>query len=317
MALIARSSTSATAFIVLLLTRQSHSTSLSSQSLLIDAFADFISTRSHLVLLTGAGVSTASGIPDYRSPTGSYSRGHKPIQHRDFVQNEASRRRYWARSMLGWRLFADSQPTLAHRAFAKLEAQGLLQFTITQNVDRLHQRAGSVQVLDLHGRNDRVKCLSCAYAFSRRIMQSQLDLLNPEVAAKYRGVLPGERLRADGDAEIDPADMNIQVPCCPRCGGVLKPEVVYFGDSVPADAVATANQHIEACDGLLVAGSSLEVFSAYRLVARASTRCVPIVIVNKGETRAERSGVPLHLKLEDDCDRVMESVLLKAGLGTV
>jgi NAD-dependent SIR2 family protein deacetylase len=185
----------------------------------------------------------------------------------------------------------------------------MLRYVITQNVDRLHSKAGSKNVLDLHGRNDRVRCLSCAYSCGRRLVQQQLDLLNPRLAAKFGAATAGERLRADGDAEIDGDDERIEVPCCPRCGGVLKPEVVYFGDSVPLEAVRVANEQAGACDGLLVAGSSLEVFSAYRLVTQAVARGVPLAIINRGPTRAERSGLQLALKLDAAVDDVMEQVL--------
>jgi NAD-dependent SIR2 family protein deacetylase len=165
----------------------------------------------------------------------------------DFVNKEAARKRYWARSMLGYKIFADSHPSYSHRSFSKLEDEHILKFTITQNVDRLHSKAGARNVLDLHGRNDRVKCLSCAYSFDRRMMQKQLDLLNPRVSAKYLGLAMGDRLRADGDAEVlDAEDLNIVVPCCPRCGGTLKPEVVFFGDSVPSENVIAANAQVQA-----------------------------------------------------------------------
>lgn len=180
-----------------------------------DRLAEFIASRKHLVLLTGAGISTSSGIPDYRSPDGSYSRGHKPMSHQDFVTSEKARSRYWSRSMLGWRTFSESQPTPAHRVFAQLEARDRLAFTITQNVDRLHQRAGAKNVLDLHGRNDRVRCLSCGYACSRRGIQLQLDQLNPLLAERFRLAPPSERLRADGDADVDfSGPLQVSVSLC-------------------------------------------------------------------------------------------------------
>lgn len=229
--------------------------------------------------------------------------------HQDFVQKFSSRQRYWARSMLGWKTFADSKPTTAHYAFAKLEMHGLLKYIITQNVDRLHSKAGAVNVLDLHGRNDTVRCLSCRLSFRRHLMQQQLDLLNPRLAEKFRGAQPKDRLRADGDAEIEGDNLSIEIPCCPSCGGVMKPDVVFFGDSVPRDAVAIANEQLSLCDGLLVAGTSLEVFSAFRLVSMAAAKDTPIVIVNQGPTRADRLNMNIALRVEAPVDDIMQAVV--------
>ena len=229
--------------------------------------------------------------------------------HQDFVMKPSSRKRYWVRSMLGWRIFADSAPTAAHYALALLETHGLLKFLITQNVDRLHSKAGTSNVLDLHGRNDLVKCLSCGLCLKRRLMQYQLELLNPQVAETFKGALANDRMRADGDAEIESEDIDFVIPCCPRCGGMLKPDVVFFGDSVPLEKVATAKEHLLMCDGLLVAGTSLEVFSAFRLVSTAAAAGVPIIMINQGPTRADRVKLNFAVRVDAPVDDVMEAVL--------
>lgn len=231
------------------------------------------------------------------------------MMHQDFVNKLSSRKRYWARSMLGWKLFADSAPTAAHYAFASLEMHGLLKYTITQNVDRLHSKAGAVSVLDLHGRNDMVKCLSCGLSYRRHLMQQQLDLLNPQIAEMFKGAQPDDRIRADGDAEIDSDQVDIVIPCCPSCGGILKPDVVFFGDSIPPEKVAAANEQLSMCDGLLVAGTSLEVFSAFRLVSKAAAAGVPIIMINQGTTRADRMEITFKVRMDAPVDDVMDAVL--------
>ena len=232
-----------------------------------------------IAILTGAGCSTESGIPDYRGPS---ARPRSPIQHRDFVEHEATRRRYWARSALGWPRMASARPNAAHRAIAELESRGVLSGLITQNVDRLHHKAGSRDVLELHGALADVRCLDCGALESRDALQTRIDELNPSFSDAKVAVAP------DGDAEL-PAELvaDFRVPACGACGGVLKPDVVFFGGSVPRERVAAAFAKLDAADALLVVGSSLAVFSGYRFVLRAAEMKMPIAIVNRGETRGD------------------------------
>lgn len=232
-----------------------------------------------VAVLTGAGCSTESGIPDYRGPS---ARPRNPIQHRDFVEHEATRRRYWARSALGWPRMASARPNAAHRAIAELESRGVLSGLITQNVDRLHHKAGSRDVLELHGALADVRCLDCGALESRDALQTRIDELNPSFSDAKVAVAP------DGDAEL-PAELvdDFRVPACGACGGVLKPDVVFFGGSVPRERVAAAFAKLDAADALLVVGSSLAVFSGYRFVLRAAEMKMPIAIVNRGETRGD------------------------------
>lgn len=228
-------------------------------------------------VLTGAGISTESGIPDYRGPTAP-PRRRPPIQHRDFLEQPGTRARYWARSMLGWPRFRDFAPNAAHLALAKWSsATGL----ITQNVDRLHQKAGHGELVELHGALAEVRCLSCPTRIDRDELQKTLETGNPSALAwSYT-------LFADGDADLpDEVVQDFVVPPC-ACGGVLKPDVVFFGDSVPRPRVETAFALLDAADALLVVGSSLTVFSGYRFVLRAKEQRQPIAVLNLGPTRAD------------------------------
>jgi len=270
----------------------------------IERLVDFFRDSSYLVAITGAGTSTNSGIPDYRGPEGSYKKGHKPMAHQEFISEEFSRQRYWARSMAGWNRFSLAKPNDAHFSLATLESHGKLKATVTQNVDRLHQHAGARNVIDLHGRIDRVKCLNCGQSTSRRVIQQALLSLNPHFHTIFQQMQQNQhRMRADGDMELDQKDYaNLVVPKCQKCSGVLKPDVVFFGDNVPLDRVNQIASHIDKCDSLLVVGSSLEVYSAYRFVDRANKRNVPIAIINYGETRAERMKLPMiKFKSEANC----------------
>ena len=247
---------------------------------------DHVANSQRLLVVTGAGISTASGIPDYRSPNGSYSRGHKPIQHAEFVNSEKMRRRYWTRSFVGWRYFSRAEPNVAHLALAELEARGRVYSLVTQNVDGLHSAAGHQDVLDLHGRIDAVECLSCGHEMPRADWQRELASANAKWVDSIPEILPGE-LRADGDSEIAESD-DFVVPHCPKCGhGTIKPSVVFFGGSVPPSSVQAAADAVNAADALLVVGSSLQVFSAFRIARTASQRGIPIAILNNGPTRAD------------------------------
>jgi len=232
-----------------------------------------------IAVLTGAGCSTESGIPDYRGPG---ARPRNPIQHRDFMQHDATRRRYWARSAIGWPRMQSARPNAAHEAIAALEARGHLTGLITQNVDRLHHRAGSRRVIELHGALADVRCMECGALESRDDVQRRIGELNAGFAERDVPTAP------DGDAELAAGDVaSFRVPACLACGGVLKPDVVFFGGSVPRERVLAAFAMLDAADALLVVGSSLAVFSGYRFALRAAEMRIPIAIVNRGETRAD------------------------------
>lgn len=283
----------------------------------------FISSKKNLYAITGAGVSTGSGIPDYRSEKGSYNMGHKPMKHQEFISTETDyhRKRYWSRSMLGYRAFQRAQPNPTHYGLARLERNGFLKGIITQNVDRLHQRAGSILVDDLHGRADKCECLQCSTQMSRRMVQQKIEELNPELAAIIKQIeidvndRETQILRADGDAEIsshiDYSTFTIYQ--CPKCSGVLKPTVTYFGDNVKLSLVTEIYNKIDTADGLLVIGTSLEVYSAYRFIVRASERGIPIAIINRGETRADRGGTKhthnIVFRSDTDCSLLLSGVM--------
>ena len=253
----------------------------------LNALAESLSGARRLVALTGAGISTTSGIPDYRSPNGSYSRGHKPIQHHEFVRSEEKRRRYWARSYVGFGYFSLARPNAAHHALAALESAGRLAGVITQNVDGLHSAAGQQRVIDLHGRIDEVECLDCRARSSRAALQHRLHSSNVRWAESVQERAPSE-LRADGDSELSDAECAaFVVPPCEVCGGVLKPAVTFFGGSLPAHPVEVAAEEVEAADALLVVGSSLQVYSAFRLARAAAHAAKPLLVVNNGPTRAD------------------------------
>jgi len=271
--------------------------------------ADFLTRARRLVVLTGAGCSTESGIPDYRSPGGAWTR-HKPVYYSAFVRSEEVRRFYWARSFRGWPRFAAAQPNDAHRALAELEADGRVHFLITQNVDDLHAEAGSRRVVQLHGRNRVVVCLDCRCEFARADVQERMAAIN----ATWLAHAPWAHLRADeagfapdGDADVArDAVGGFAVPPCERCGGVLKPGVVFFGESVPPGKVAVAAEHVDEADALLVAGSSLTVWSGFRFVKRAAERGIPIAIVNVGPTRGDALA---SLKVEAKCGPALSAAL--------
>lgn len=258
--------------------------------------ACFLARHSCVLVLTGAGLSTASGIPGYRDKDG-VRRGRTPIQGPEFRRNEAVRRRYWARSMVGWPTVSRAEPNAGHRAIAELEASGHVHSVITQNVDGLHQRAGSKRLIELHGNLHHVICLECQARYSRASLQPQLERDNPELANLLAQPLP------DGDAAIEPdALQDFHAPACSACGGVLMPDVVFFGDNVPPARTAQALAEMEAADALLVVGSSLMVFSGYRFCRMAAAAGKPIAAVNAGKTRADDL---LFLKLELPAQEVL------------
>ncbi len=233
------------------------------------------------IALTGAGISRASGIPTYRDHQGKWL-GSDPIQHTEFIEDPAMRRRYWSRSALGWPRVASALPNATHYALSTLEAAGILSGVITQNVDRLHQASGAQKVIDLHGRLDRARCLECGQYESRATIQGRLERLNklPEVSEAA--------LRPDGDADLSEAFIHaFRVPICQHCDGTLMPDVVFFGGTVPRDTVDTCFELINNAQGLMVIGSSLSVYSGYRFCRHAVSQNKPLVILNRGKTRAD------------------------------
>ncbi len=234
-----------------------------------------------LFVLSGAGCSTESGIPDYRDHNGDWKQ-RQPVQYQDFISRPQTRQRYWARSLVGWERFAAAQPGATHKALARLEHHGLIHHLVTQNVDRLHQRAGSRAVIDLHGRLDTVECMDCRRHSRRAALQQRLRAANPHCANAAAITAP------DGDAHLEGRwHRGFQVPECEQCGGILKPSVVFFGESVPAHRVARAFAALEESDAMLVVGSSLKVFSGYRFCTRAVQLGIPIMAINIGLTRAD------------------------------
>jgi NAD+-dependent protein deacetylase sirtuin 4 len=234
----------------------------------------------NIAVLTGAGCSTESGIPDYRGP-GTRARARRPMQHREFLSSEDGRRRYWARAAIGWKRFASVKPNAAHHAIAELEARGHVCGVITQNVDGLHDAAGSRNVIELHGALREVRCLDCNVRERRESVQERIFALNPHFE-------PTAPVGPDGDADLSIDDVrDFVVPECTVCGGVLKPNIVFFGENVAKETVDAAYAMVDAADVLLVVGSSLAVFSGYRFVLRAKAHGKPIAIVNLGESRGD------------------------------
>jgi NAD-dependent SIR2 family protein deacetylase len=264
------------------------------------ALEDFIDWHPRLFVLTGAGCSTNSGIPDYRDSHGNWKRT-PPVTYQAFMGDEATRQRYWARSLVGWRRFGRAQPNDAHRALAQLEARGRCELLVTQNVDRLHQAAGSREVIDLHGRLDLVRCMGCGAKVPRQEFQHEMERLNADWLALDAADAP------DGDADLEAEDFStFNVPCCAACGGILKPDVVFFGENVPRDVVAAAHDRLEQSDAMLIVGSSLMVYSGFRFVRTAAQRKIPIAAINLGRTRADDL---LTLKVEDRCEAALAFLL--------
>lgn len=252
---------------------------------------DFITRARRLFVLTGAGCSTASGIPDYRDAEGQWKRT-PPVTYQAFMAEPATRQRYWARSLVGWPSFGHAVPNGTHHALAALEATGKLQVLLTQNVDVLHQRAGSRNVIDLHGRLDQVRCMGCEQRTEREDLQDRLLQANPGWDALDAGIAP------DGDADLETDFSAFNVPDCLQCGGLLKPDVVFFGENVPRDRVAAVHDHLQRADAVLVVGSSLMVYSGFRFVQAAANAGLPVAALNRGRTRAD--GL-LAFKDERDC----------------
>ena len=247
----------------------------------VEVLQAVLESRGPWAVLTGAGVSSDSGIPTYRDHDGKWL-GSNPILHEEFIQDEAKRRRYWSRSALGWPRVARAQPNATHAALTQLETAGTVGGVITQNVDRLHQRSGSQNVIDLHGRLDQVRCLVCGHTENRNHVQQWLETRNVIPQLNEAAVRP------DGDASFPDSFIDeFQIPKCARCGGVLKPDVVFFGGTVPKSTVALCHALIDQSEGLLVVGSSLSVYSGFRFCRYIAQQNKPVVILNQGKTRAD------------------------------
>jgi NAD-dependent SIR2 family protein deacetylase len=268
--------------------------------------ADFIARHPRALVLTGAGLSTASGIPDYRDRLGA-RRGNVPIQGPEFRQSATVQRRYWARSMVGWPTLANAIPNPGHHAIARLEAHGKIGAVLTQNVDGLHQQAGSNAVLELHGNIHHVVCLDCRARFPRSSVQTQLLGANQHLAGTLATPAP------DGDAHLEPEDLDgFELPRCVLCDGALMPDVVFFGDGIPPTRTASALARMEAADALLVVGSSLMVFSGFRFCRLAAESGKPIAAVNLGRTRADHL---INLKIEESAEQLLALVPQLLHLG--
>ena len=266
--------------------------------------AQFVERHRRILVLTGAGMSTASGIPGYRDDEG-VRRGNAPVQGPEFRKHAAVRQRYWARSMVGYPRLAAAQPNAGHRALARLGAAGRLGTVLTQNVDGLHQGGGSSAVLELHGSIHHVVCLDCHAGLARGVVQTMLEQANPGVAGEVAAPLP------DGDANIEPDVLaRFDVPLCPHCGGTLKPDVVFFGDGVPKDRTAQALDAMAQADALLVVGSSLMVFSGFRFCRLAAESGKPIAAINLGKTRADEL---LSIKLAACAEQALPALELLLG----
>ena len=253
---------------------------------------DFILERPRLMVLTGAGISQRSGIPTYRDAAGAWT-SSQPIQHGEFMRDPAVRKRYWARSYKGWPNVASARPNPAHLALSHLEAQSYVQCLVTQNIDRLHQKAGHQRVIDLHGRLDQVVCMDCGEIAARADVQQWL--------ASHNSHLDHLRVeqRPDGDAEIEGAALEeMQLPSCVHCSGLIKPNVVFYGGSVDKKVISKVFEQLSQSDALLVVGSSLMVYSSFRYCKFAHDHDIPILCINQGLTRADKL---LRLKVRLDC----------------
>lgn len=251
-----------------------------------------------ILALTGAGISTDSGIPDYR---GAGRVARHPMTFDVFMGSKDAQIRYWARSFIGWNRIAEATPNRGHFAITEAESLGKIFQVITQNVDQLHQKSGAKNVIDLHGRLDQVRCMSCSQSISRVLMDQMLAELNPLITRT------GDfEFTPDGDAEVEAA-ADFQVPSCPSCTGVLKPDVVFFGESVPSATVELAMKRLDEADALLVAGTSLSVNSGLRFARRAARANKPIVIVNIGSTKADELATA---KIEANTSLALERLLI-------
>jgi len=260
--------------------------------------ADWLDAHRRVFVLTGAGCSTDSGIPDYRDATGAWKRS-QPVTWQAFTHEPATRSRYWARSFVGWPRVAHARPNRTHRALAMLETRGTLSMLVTQNVDGLHQRAGSRAVVDLHGRIDTVRCLGCDARIPRGRLQAELAARNPAWSSREAGTAP------DGDADVEDTTGFVP-PECAACGGMLKPDVVFFGENVPRPRVDLAHDALRSSDAVLVVGSSLMVYSGFRFARMAREAGLSLAILTRGVTRADALAT---LKLDADCGDTLAAAI--------
>jgi NAD-dependent SIR2 family protein deacetylase len=277
----------------------------------LDTVADLVGDGG-AVVLSGAGLSTESGIPDYRGPSGAAQRQHTPMTYQTFMGDDEARHRYWARSYLGWGLIRDAQPNDGHRAVAAFQRAGLLSGVITQNVDGLHQAAGAREVIELHGGLDRVICQSCGAVTPRGTVDLLLRRANPAFRAEVSEINP------DGDVDLpDSALAGFTMIDCPVCGsGPLKPDVIFFGENVPRDRVDRCFGLVDEAGCLLVLGSSLTVMSGFRFVLRSAKLGIPVAIVNQGPTRADTHPKPLTVAARVDAPlgEALPGLIARLGL---
>jgi len=273
----------------------------------IEKLGSFLNAHHRMVVITGAGLSTESGIPDYRSPGRP---AHKPIEHQQFLTNVEKRVRYWSRSMVGYPIVCAVKPNLAHHSLVDLERAGRVRAHITQNVDGLLLSAGSRHLLELHGSLHAVRCMDCGYEVGRDEVQHRLVSMNKAWWDDVQG--RSDLSRPDGDFDLGEIDNeSFRIPTCTICDGMLKPSVVFFGDTVPRHVVTSGMWAIEQADAVLVAGSSLAVYSAYRFVRAAHERNIPVAIVNAGPCRADPvASLKIEALLGDTLSRAMQLVSL-------
>lgn len=268
----------------------------------LELLQEFVSRARRLFVITGAGLSTESGIPDYRSEgVGLYARtDRRPMQHAEFVRSAKSRQRYWARNFVGWPQFSSRQPNSAHKVLQRWEERGKLHWLVTQNVDALHSKAGQKAMTELHGCSHRVMCLGCGTISAREELQKRFLALNPDWRAQAGAVAP------DGDVFLeDEQVLHFRVPSCEFCGGILKPEVTFFGDTVNRVTVQSVHDRLAESDAVLVVGSSLQVYSGYRFLLAANDRKMPVAILNIGSTRADHLA---ELKVSGRCGEVLSAI---------
>ncbi|XP_013167852.1 PREDICTED: NAD-dependent protein deacylase Sirt4-like [Papilio xuthus] len=259
----------------------------------------FVSRHKKILILTGAGISTESGIPDYRSEeVGLYARSnHKPVQYQEFVKYPKVRQRYWARNFIGWPRFSAVQPNATHYAIRELEKINKVSAIVTQNVDRLHHKAGSENIIELHGTGYIVKCLQCSYEVDRYELQQTMMQQNPDMENSVTMIRP------DGDVELSREQIEkFRVPLCPNCQGPLKPDIVFFGDNVPKERVEKVRNEVSESDAIFVLGSSLTVYSSYRIILQAKEEKKEVAILNIGPTRADNI---VDIKISTKCSDIL------------
>ncbi|XP_029046429.1 NAD-dependent protein deacylase Sirt4 [Osmia bicornis bicornis] len=265
---------------------------------------EFINSHNKICILTGAGISTESGIPDYRSEgVGLYARStRRPVLYKDFCASETIRQRYWARNYVGWPRFSSVKPNITHEILKELENANKVRCIVTQNVDNLHTKAGSRRVIELHGTAFKVMCLNCDQRICRYHLQDILDHMNPNMTVTT------QMIRPDGDVDLSQEQVDgFNVPSCENCGGILKPDIIFFGDNVPRQIVESVKYNVKHSDSLLVLGSTLTTFSGYRIVLQAKNAGLPIAILNIGKTRADNFA---DIKVNGRCGDVLSRIFM-------